>query len=157
MKVIDFISARNWTKTDLAKRLGVSKALIGKWDEIPEKYLKELEEDLPEGIAERHWWVREDKLHWGQMGTRGLRVDVYGHGSEYDYDYSMAMINHIRSLLDLHKEVQAVFEWVNPTAFPRAFIEDVKKDCVCPNTVDMRKQEGGRPIPIRVFPFGERG
>ena len=46
MKLSTYLESRGWTKTDLAKRLRVSKVLVGKWDEIPEKYLVVLEADL---------------------------------------------------------------------------------------------------------------
>ena len=153
MKLEDYLNEMNCTKADLGKRLGVSKALVGRWDEIPEKYQKILDEELPDDIHHRDWWVRGERLYW-QVDSRGPIRD-YGHGSEYDYDFSMAKIDFIRRLIKQLGSPQAVIEWVKPVEFPNEFILDVHKDCVCPNVVDMRKGEG-RAVPTRVFPFGER-
>ena len=158
MDMTEYLTGKNWTKTDLAKRLGVSKALVGRWEEIPEKYQKVLDSELPEDIAYRDWWIHKDHLHWGMMGKAGrLNVHTFGHGSEFDYNYSMAKIEFIRKLLKQLGSVQAVVEWVHPVEFENQFVKDVKEDIVCPNVVDMRKPpiEGGRPVPKRVFPFGD--
>jgi len=149
MKLSSYLESRGWTKSDLAKRLGVSKVLVGKWDEIPEKYLEVLEADLPEGVAYRDWWTRGDRLFW----KVGSEVREYGHGSVWDYEYSMAKIDFIKDLLRSLGSVQAVVEWIG--MFPAEFIRDVEKGVVCPNVVDMKKPrlEGGDPVPQRVEPW----
>ena len=159
MKVTDYLKREGITKTELSLWLGVNKSLVGRWEDIPEKHMATLDARLPEGIVSRDWSVREDRLHWRvKMPNGDIRVMKYGHGSEWDYEYSMGKIDFIRGLIKQLGGVGAVIEWVKPVMFPSQFIHDVHKDCVCPNVVDMRKAriEGGKPVPVRVFPFGER-
>jgi len=154
----------------LAEALGKSRATINRMrdEEASEEVLSALRilAELPEKLAsggaievevntplydyfkERAWDVRDGKLHWLGMS--------FGHGSEYDYEYSPAKIEFVRGLLKQHGSVAAAFGWLQPVEFPRVFVEDVSKGKVCPCVVDMKppKLEGGRPIPVRVFPFG---
>lgn len=155
MKMTDYLEQEGITRTELSKRLGVSKAAVGKWDEIPENHMQKLDEKLPDDVAYRDWWVRDDRLFWRIMNTNGTyRIEEYGHGSEHDYEYSMGKIGFIRDLVKNHG-ISGTIEWVHGVNFPSQFIHDVAKDCVCPNVVDMRKPTmGGKPVPKRVFPFG---
>jgi hypothetical protein len=155
------------TRADLAKKLGVSRAAVYKWDEIPDKWEKVLmgeieepvnldkvsEEDAsipPVGVASRDWRVEGEKIHW--------QGEVFGHGSEWDYNYSASKIGHIRGLLERMGSVDAVYNWIQPVQFGKDFIVAVSKDLVCPIIVDMVYPKiGGSPIPKRVYPFGGEG
>ena len=159
MKLSEYLKENRQTKTGLATWLGINKSLVGRWDEIPEKYAVMLESKLPEGVVARDWCIRKDHLNWKVMAPNGeIRVKRYGHGSEWDYEFSMAKIDFIRSLIKQLGSVGGVIEWIRPVEFPASFIADVSKDCVCPSVVDMHKNkvDGGKPIPVRVFPFGPR-
>ena len=164
MKIQQYLAQENMTRAELAKKLGVSRAAVYKWDEIPDKHLKilmgEIEEPVnlskvdeedascpPIGVSERNWKIVDDKLHW--------QGEVFGHGSDWDYNYSPAKILHIRELLRQMGSVEAVYNWIQPVQFEKDFIEAVSKDLVCPIVVDMvfPRIEGGRPIPRRVYPF----
>ena len=160
MLLSDYLNESGETKASLSRRLGISAPAIQKWVEIPEKYLLQL--SIPEATEpeiqnseegddwefhSRSWKVKDDKLIW--QGAS------FGHGSEWDYNYSPAKIFHIRGLLKQLGRVQAVYEWVQPIAFDRSFIEAVHKNEVCPIVVDMKKR-GGIIIPKRVYPFGEQ-
>lgn len=165
MNLDEYLSSTGITKTDLAKKLGVSRAAVSQWKEIPEKWMKvlsgEVEEpvnlpdvpleepvELPEGVVSREWRVVGDKLEW--CGG------VFGHGSEWDYNYSPSRITYIRGLLKQMGSVQAVYEWIQPVQFDKAFIKAVHEDRVCPIVIDMLAPKvGGRPVPKRVYPFGE--
>jgi hypothetical protein len=140
MKMADYIAKRGWTQKDLADRLGVSKALVGRWDDIPEKFWDKLKVDVPG----RAWWVEGDRLHF--------RGSSYGHGSQWDGEYSAAKIDHIRSVLKQVGSVQGAIDWVHPVTFPSGFIQDVQKDMVCPKVVDMVVNERGNEIPVVVVP-----
>lgn len=165
MLLSDYLAVEITTKAELSRRLGVSKVAVSKWVEIPEKHLKvlmgEIEEPVnldkvskedascpPVGVASRDWRVEGEKIHW--------QGDVFGHGSEWDYNYSASKILHIRELLRQMGSVDAVFNWLQPVQFGKDFIDAVKKDLVCPIIVDMVYPKiGDRPIPKRVYPFGE--
>ena len=166
MRVDEYLSQEGISKAGLAERLGISRAAISQWDEIPEKWMKALAGEIEErvylpdgneadasvpsvGVASRQWKVVGDKLHW-QGG-------VFGHGSEWDYNYSPAKIRYIRGLLKQMGSVQAVYDWIQPVQFDRGFIEAVHKDVVCPIVVDMVfTKVGNVPIPKRVYPFGDK-
>ena len=70
------------------------------------------------------WSVRGDKVTW--LGSE------FGHGSEWDYNYSAAKIFHIRRLLEQIGTIQGVMDFCNGI-FENSFIQDVSKNCVCPN------------------------
>ena len=163
MKVDKYLESEGLNKSELASKLGVSRAAISQWDEIPDKHLKilmgEIEEPVnlskvdeedascpPVGVSERNWKIVDDKLHW--------QGEVFGHGSDWDYNYSPARISYIRDLLKRLGSVQAVYDWIQPVQFEKDFIEAVSKDMVCPIVVDMVfPRIGGRPVPKRVYPF----
>ena len=46
MKLVEFLEASGWTKAQVARHVGVSKAAVGQWAEVPERYLDELREVL---------------------------------------------------------------------------------------------------------------
>ena len=162
MKLSDYLETEGITAAELSRRLGISKAAISKWDEIPEKWLGVLSEikrqeimekegrvilqdnggsmpkyvsvDLADGKDEaiiygktEHgiaWFISGDKITW--LGSE------FGHGSEWDYNYSAAKIFHIRRLLEQVGSVQGVFEFCN-CIFEKDLIRDVSKNVVCPN------------------------
>ena len=158
MKLSDYLVERGLTQKDVSELCGVSMAAVSQWESIPEKRFEALkiapEVELPDDVAYRDWWVRDDRLHWKIDGE----VFSYGHGSENDYDYSHAKIEFIRELLKKVGGSGAVIEYMRPIEFPSDFIRDVEKGNICPNVVDMMKPEieGGRPVPKRVYPFGEQ-
>ncbi len=143
------------TRGQLAEKLGVNRKTVTRMGEkVSEEVLKILSEFSGEDLEfhSRGWKIKDEKLHWQGM--------IFGHGSEYDYEFSASKISHIRRELKVRdNDVTALMDWLGGVGFPREFVQDVKDNRVCPNVVDMRKPhiEGGRPIPIRVFPFGERG
>ena len=163
MLLSEYLESEKTTRAELSRRLGVSKAAISKWEEIPENHLKilmgEIEEPVnlsevdekdascpPIGVSARNWKIVDGKLHW--------QGSVFGHGSEWDYNYSPAKIIHIRELLKQMGSVEAVYNWIQPVQFDKDFIEAVSKDLVCPIVVDMVFPKiGDRPIPKRVYPF----
>jgi len=38
MKLVDFLEQSGWSKADVARRLGLSRAAVSGWDEVPEKW-----------------------------------------------------------------------------------------------------------------------
>jgi len=163
MKLSDYLSSEGISKSELAKRLGVSRGAVSQWVDIPEGHMKalnesrepedaEIEESVPapEGweFLSRNWRIKGEKLIW-QGG-------IFGHGSDWDYNYSPARIFQIRRLLKDLGSVAAVLEFSGAVQMDAGLLNDIQKDIVCPIVVDMMKVriEGGRPVPKRVYPFG---
>ena len=46
MELAEFLEASGWNKSQVARHIGVSKAAVGQWSEIPERYLEDLREVL---------------------------------------------------------------------------------------------------------------
>jgi len=40
--LVEFLGLSGWTKSEVARRVGVSPAAVGKWDEIPKQHLETL-------------------------------------------------------------------------------------------------------------------
>ncbi len=192
MKLDTFCKESGWSKADVSRKLGVSRQAVGQWDEVPEKWAKVLEgcmgmdpgapdfvdTALAMGKAGVKDLVAEGLLDDGGEISSGLKVvrrrwrvegdrvcflgEWYGHGSEWDFEYSPAKINHIRRLLK-HGTVRSVTEelsglggfidgkWV--PAHPERMVRDVKDNVVCPRIVD--EVEGpGRSLVVAVDPWG---
>jgi len=130
MLLSEYLERTGKTKAGISRELDLSASAISQWKDIPEKWEK---------VLDGGWAVHKGRLYW--------QGSTFGHGSEWDYNYSPAKIFHIRRLLEELGSVQAVWEWVQPIAFERDFIQAVKDDVVCPIVVDASKE--------RVYPFGE--
>lgn len=50
MKLADYLSTTGFTKASLARALGIGKAAVQKWDDIPEKWLSMLDGLVPEPV-----------------------------------------------------------------------------------------------------------
>lgn len=193
VKLDDFCKESGWSKADVSRKLGVSRAAVSQWDEVPVKWARVLEgckgvepgkpdfvdtavqmgkagvkdlvaegllEDrkeenvpLPFRVVRRRWKIDGDKVWF--LG------DLFGHGSEWDFEYSAAKILHIRRLLK-HGDVASVAselsglggfidgKWV--PAHPAKMVQDVKNNVVCPRIVD--EVEGpGHSIAVGVNPW----
>ena len=46
MELSEFLEASGWSKAQVSRHVGVSKAAVGQWKEVPEKYLEDLREVL---------------------------------------------------------------------------------------------------------------
>ena len=130
MLLTDYLTENGKTKAGIAKELELSPSAVSQWKEIPEKWMQ---------VLKGGWAVHKDRLYW--------QGSTFGHGSDWDYNYSPAKIFHIRGLLKMLGSVSAVVDWVHPVQFEREFIQAVKDDNVCPKVVDNESKP--------VYPFGE--
>ena len=149
MKLSDYLESEGISAAELSRRLGISKAAISKWDEIPEKWLSVIlnAQDLSEAIDKKYPDKTEEKpkgskgvihgksKHGLPYSVKGNKVtwlgSEFGHGSEWDENYSADKILHIRKLLQNTGSIEGVFEFCGGM-FEKSLIIDVSKNNVLP-------------------------
>ena len=68
MKLSDYLSTTGFTKASLARALDVSKVLVGKWDEIPEKYIPMLD-----GLSPDETKVAAKAKNWDKYSVEEMK------------------------------------------------------------------------------------
>lgn len=158
MKLSDYLESEGISAAELSRRLGISKAAISKWDEIPEKWFTVLsitDESLKDFSIKRALSPKDDppvenKVNIGvdkdkvihRKSKHGLPYSVkgnkvtwlgseFGHGSEWDENYSADKILHIRKLLQNTGSIEGVFDFCGGM-FEKSLIIDVSKNNVLP-------------------------
>ena len=93
MKLEEYLDSTGFTKASLARALDISKAAISRWDEIPEKWVSQLDGLKPEPDVP----MAEKKKDWNKYTVDEIRAICKRRGGlegmaerEFETDYEIS-------------------------------------------------------------------